>query len=107
MINTDSDAAYLGEAALVPYHSPISESGILFYDTLFDENASCHLAFGAAYPKCVKGASGKTPRELRDLGVNKSQVHADFMIGTPDLDITGVTWEGGRVPVFKNGDFAF
>ena len=90
----------------MPYNSPISNSGILFYNTLFDENAACHLAFGEAYP-CVKNGSSKTEQELKDAGLNFSIVHEDFMIGTPDLEITGVTHSGEEIPVFTEGNFAF
>ncbi len=105
-INVDEGASYFGEVALVPYDSPISNSGILFLNTLFDENASCHLAFGEAYP-CIKGAEGKSAEELKALGVNDSITHEDFMIGTADLSITGTTHDGREIPVFVNGNFAF
>jgi len=105
-INVDEGASYFGEVALVPYDSPISNSGILFLNTLFDENASCHLAFGEAYP-CIKGAEGKSEEELKELGVNVSMIHEDFMIGTADLSIIGTTHDGKEVPVFVNGNFAF
>ena len=106
-IGIDEGAHYLGEVALVPYHSPISESGILFYDTLFDENASCHFAFGEAYPTCIEGGSDLTKDELLARGINaESNTHVDFMVGTPDLSITGVTRDGKEIPVFVNGDFA-
>ena len=102
----DEGAAYFGEVALVPYHSPISNSGILFYSTLFDENASCHFAFGDAYP-CIRGAEDMSEAELKAHGVNQSMAHVDFMIGTPDLSITGTTHSGEEIPVFVDGDFAF
>ena len=105
-ISTDEGASHLGEAALVPYHSPISQSGILFYNTLFDENAACHLAFGEAYP-CLKGGDGMSREELTAAGLNDSIMHEDFMVGTPDLSIIGVTHDGERIPVFVDGDFAF
>lgn len=107
LIKTDKNAAYLGEVALVPYHSPISESQVLFYNTLFDENAACHLAFGESYPNCVKGALGKSPKQLAKMGLNKSGIHEDFMIGTSDMDIIGIKHDGSEVQVFKNGDFVF
>ena len=102
----DEGASFLGECALVPCDSPISNSGILFYNTLFDENASCHFAFGSAYP-CITGADGMSEEELKVRGVNQSITHVDFMIGTPDLSITGTTHDGKEIPVFINGNFAF
>ena len=105
-VNIDEGALHLGEVALVPYHSPIRDTGILFYETLFDENAACHLAFGEAYP-CLEGADDKTKEELLALGVNDSMTHVDFMVGTADLSITGLTADGKEVAVFRNGDFAF
>ncbi len=105
-IAVDDGASYLGEVALVPYHSPISQSGLLFYNTLFDENASCHLAFGEGYP-CLKDGAGMSREELSANGINDSIMHEDFMIGTPDLSIIGVTKDGQRIPVFVDGDFAF
>ena len=105
-IGVDEGASYLGECALVPYDSPISSSGVLFYNTLFDENASCHFAFGSAYP-CIRGAEDMDEAALLARGVNQSITHVDFMIGTPDLSITGTTQDGKEVPVFVNGNFAF
>ena len=102
----DEGASFLGEVALVPYDSPISNSGILFYNTLFDENASCHLAFGDAYP-CVKGGNDMTREELDKFGINASITHEDFMVGTKDLSITGITHNGKAIPVFVDGNFAF
>lgn len=102
----DEGASYLGEVALVPYDSPISNSKILFYNTLFDENASCHLAFGEAYP-LIKGGKNMSKEELKAAGVNTSITHTDFMIGTADLSIIGVTHDGREVTVFKDGNFAF
>ena len=105
-ISVDEGASFLGEAALVPCDSPISRSGVLFYNTLFDENASCHFAFGSAYP-CIRGAEDMSEEELAARGVNQSIMHTDFMIGTPDLSITGTTHDGREIPVFVNGKFAF
>lgn len=105
-IATDEGASYLGEVALVPYDSPISRSGILFYNTLFDENAACHLAFGDSYP-CIKGGSDMSKEDRAAHGLNESIVHVDFMIGTPDLCITGVTHDNKEIPVFIDGNFAF
>lgn len=107
IIETDEGAHYLGEVALVPFDSPISNSGILFYNTLFDENASCHLAIGKAYPKCIKDDDKLTKEELESLGVNESFTHVDFMIGSRDLEITGITADGTEVAVFRNGNFAY
>ena len=106
-VSLDEGSAYLGEVALVPYDSPINNTGILFYNTLFDENASCHLAFGSAYPTCVKGGDEMSEEEQKDAGLNQSMNHVDFMIGTADLSIVGITHEGEEVPVFVNGNFAF
>ena len=105
-IAVDEGASYLGEVALVPYDSPISNSGILFYNTLFDENAACHFAFGEAYP-CIAGAEKMTREELEKRGMNDSMTHVDFMVGTKDLQITGLTHDGREVPVFVDGNFAF
>jgi len=97
---------YLGEVALVPHDSPISNMNILFYNTLYDENASCHLALGEAYPDCVKGGAEMNARERAKAGLNKSGAHHDFMIGTADMNITGVRRGGTETAVFKNGAFA-
>ncbi|MBQ6540213.1 MAG: aminopeptidase [Oscillospiraceae bacterium] len=105
-IAVDEGASYLGEVALVPYHSPISQSGLLFYNTLFDENAACHIAFGEGYA-CVKGGTEMTRDELTAAGINDSIMHEDFMVGTPDLSVIGVTKDGRRIPVMVDGDFAF
>jgi aminopeptidase len=107
LVETDGGSCYLGEVALVPYDSPISKSNILFFNTLFDENASCHLAMGKAYPVCIKDGENMSPKELEKRGVNDSLIHEDFMIGTEDLQITGTTAEGKEIPVFENGNFAF
>ena len=106
LISMDEGAAYLGECALVPYDSPIRRAGLLFYNTLFDENAACHLALGAGYPDTVEDFAHKTLEECRKLGVNDSILHEDFMIGTDDLDIDAVT-DGGTVPIFRQGNWAF
>ncbi len=106
-ISVDEGSSRLGEVALVPCDSPVSRTGILFYNTLFDENASCHLAFGSSYPSCVRGAEHLDERGQEALGLNHSMTHVDFMIGTPDLSITGTTWEGEEIPVFRNGNFVF
>ena len=104
-LDMDEGARYLGEIALVPYHSPISEMKIIFYNTLFDENASCHFAFGKAYP-VFKDVDERSEEELKARGMNDSLTHVDFMVGTADLSITGMTRDGKEIPVFVNGDFA-
>ncbi|HIT31241.1 MAG TPA: aminopeptidase [Candidatus Enterenecus stercoripullorum] len=106
-INLDEGSSYLGEVALVPYDSPIRNTGILFYNTLFDENASCHLAFGSAYPNCVKGGEELDEKGQKAAGLNQSLNHVDFMVGTRDLSIVGCTHDGREVPVFVDGNFAF
>ena len=106
-IAMDEGSAYLGEVALVPYDSPIRNTGLLFYNTLFDENASCHLAFGAAYPNCVKGGEELDEKGQKAAGLNQSMNHVDFMVGTADLSIVGTTHSGEEVPVFLHGNFAF
>jgi aminopeptidase len=107
LIETDEGSHYLGEVALVPYDSPISRTKTLFFNTLFDENASCHLAIGKAYPVCIKDSENLEKEQLEKLEVNDSLVHEDFMIGTEDLEIIGITSEGKEIPVFKAGNFAF
>ena len=106
IIETDEGSHYLGEVALVPYDSPISNAKILFYNTLFDENASCHLAIGKAYPVSIKNSDHLNQEELSKLGVNESLVHVDFMIGTSDLEIIGETIAGDKKSIFKDGNFA-
>ena len=105
-ISVDEGASYFGEVALVPYDSPISNQKILFYQTLFDENASCHLAFGEAYP-CIQGGRQMDKEQLKAAGLNDSFTHVDFMIGTKDLSIVGTTHDGREIPVFTEGNFAF
>ncbi len=107
MINADEGAAYLGEVALVPHQSPISDSNILFYNTLFDENASNHLAIGDSYPTCYEGARDLERNQLAAIGLNTSIVHEDFMIGSSSMDIDGITAEGSKEPIFRNGNWAF
>ncbi len=107
MINMDEGSAYLGECALVPYDSPISNSGLLFYNTLFDENAACHLALGAGFADTIKGFENMTLEQCHKLGVNDSMIHVDFMIGCKDLNITAKTRDGKQVPIFKYGNWAF
>ena len=104
-VTVDEGASYFGEVALVPYDSPISNQKILFYNTLFDENAACHIAFGEAYP-CLEGGQKMSKEELKARGLNDSITHVDFMVGTPDLRIVGTTHDGREIPVFENGNFA-
>ena len=105
-ISVDEGASYFGEIALVSKNSPIKKQGILFYNTLFDENASCHFAFGKAYP-CLKDAKSLTKEELKNRGINDSLTHIDFMVGSDDLSIIGTTHTGEEVAIFIDGDFAF
>ncbi len=107
MIGMDEGASYLGEVALVPYSSPIRESGLLFYNTLFDENAACHLALGRGFTNVIKGYENYTEKELHDMGINDSFMHEDFMIGTEDMDITAICEDGSEVAIFRNGEWAF
>ncbi len=107
MLSMDEGASYLGECALIPYDSPINNSGILFYSTLFDENASCHLALGHGFTNRIVDYDKYTLEECRKKGVNDSMVHEDFMIGAEDMDIKGKTRDGKTVQIFKNGNFAF
>jgi aminopeptidase len=102
----DDDAAHLGECALVPWTSPIRQRGILFYNTLYDENASCHLAVGQGFPDCLVGGQQMDEDELKAAGVNASATHVDFMIGTADLHVTGIRSDGGEVPIFQAGEWA-
>ena len=107
LISMDEGAAYLGECALVPYDSPIQKSGLLFYETLFDENAACHLALGMGFADTIKDFDKYTLEELHDMGINESMIHEDFMIGSADLDIDAVTRDGKTVPIFRKGNWAF
>ena len=104
-ISVDEGASYFGEVALVPYDSPISNLKLLFYNTLFDENTACHIAFGEAYP-CIEGGRDMTKEQLKEKGLNDSITHVDFMIGTKDLSIVGTTHDGREIPVFVDGNFA-
>lgn len=106
-ITLDEGASYFGEVALVPYDSPISRQKLLYYNTLFDENASCHLAFGEAYPECLQGGAEMSKEERKARGLNDSITHVDFMVGTADLSVTGKTRDGREVPVFVDGNFAW
>ena len=107
LISMDEGAPYLGECAFVPYDSPIRNSGLIFYNTLFDENASCHLALGAGYTNTLDGYDKITLEECHKRGINDSMVHEDFMIGTEDLKIVGNKRDGGTVLIFENGNWAF
>jgi aminopeptidase len=106
LIDTDEGSHYLGEVALVPDPSPISQSGITFFNTLFDENASNHLAIGAAYPFNLDGGTKMTEENLQAAGLNRSQTHVDFMIGSAKMNIDGLHADGRTTPIFRNGDWA-
>ena len=105
IITMDEGSAYLGECALVPYDSPIRNTGILFYNTLYDENAACHLALGMGFADCIDGFENRTLQECQELGINDSMVHVDFMIGTEDMSIDAETEDEKTVPVFRNGNW--
>lgn len=107
LVETDEGSHYLGEVALVPYKSPISQSNVLFFNTLFDENASNHLAIGSSYAFCLEGGKKMSPEELAANGLNESLTHVDFMIGSDKMDIDGILSDGTSEPVFRNGDWAF
>ena len=107
MIKMDEGACSLGEFALVPYTSPIRETGIIYYNTLFDENAACHLALGAGFTSCLRDFEKYTSQEAWDKGINDSMIHEDFMVGTSDTDITGITADGKEIPIFRKGEWAF
>jgi len=105
LLECDEGVLSLGEIALIGKRSPIAESGILFYNTLFDENASCHLAFGASYPTTVKNGTSMTETQLAEHGMNQSIQHVDFMIGTKDINIDGISYDGTVTPLFKDGEW--
>lgn len=107
MVAMDEGAAYLGECALVPQKSPIAESGLLFYNTLFDENAACHLALGFGFADTIEDFQNKTLEECRALGVNDSMIHEDFMIGCDSMNIDAICADGKVVPIFRSGNWAF
>ncbi len=107
MLSMDEGAAYLGECALVPQASPICQSGLLFYNTLFDENAACHLAVGMGFPDTIKDYHNKTLEECRALGINDSMIHEDFMIGCDTMNIDATCADGKVVPIFRGGNWAF
>ena len=106
MVKMDEGASMLGEVALVPFSSPINKTGILFYNTLFDENAVCHCALGIGFPELLPGGLEMSPEEIKKAGVNHSMIHVDFMIGTADLSIVGVSEDGRRTQIFKDGEWA-
>lgn len=103
-LDSDEAARYFGEVALVPFDSAISNQNLLFYNTLFDENAACHIAFGFSYPTCIKGGSSMTEAQLEAQGLNQCSIHNDFMVGTKDLKIVGTTHDGKEITVFENGN---
>ena len=104
MVNMDEGAKMLGEVALVPFTSPINQTGILFYNTLYDENAACHVALGLGFKELLD--ANLTAEEAKEKGINDSMIHVDFMIGTKDLDIVGVDAKGNKHQIFKDGEWA-
>ena len=106
VLDTDEGARRLGEVALVPHSSPISKSGLLFFNTLFDENAACHIALGQCYSKCFVDGAKLTPEQIVAMGGNNSLIHIDWMIGSDEIDIDGLYADGRRVPVFRKGEWA-
>ncbi len=107
MVAMDEGASMLGECAIIPYDSPINNSGVLFYNTLFDENASCHLALGMGFNECLRGYEKYSNEECKKRGINDSMIHVDFMIGSKDMRITGIKKDGTRVEILKDGNWAF
>lgn len=107
IVETDESSCRLGECALISKNTPIRQTGILFYDTLYDENASCHLALGTGFPECLPGGLDMDRGQLLAAGVNQSSTHVDFMIGSDDLDVWGITAAGEEVPVFTEGQWAW
>jgi aminopeptidase len=106
LIDSDEGARRLGEVALVPHGSPISASGLLFFNTLFDENAACHIALGQCYSKCFIGGADLSPEQVKAQGGNSSIIHVDWMIGSNHIDIDGVAADGSKTPVFRRGEWA-
>ena len=106
LISLDEGASMLGEVALVPFDSPVNQTGLLFFNTLYDENACCHLAIGRAFNECIKGYQNMSEEEIAKVDLNKSMIHVDFMIGTADLKITATTYNGKEVVIFKDGTWA-
>lgn len=107
LLNVDDGSSRIGEVALVPHSSPISQSGVLFFNTLFDENASCHIALGQSYADTVEGGSDLSPEELKQKGANQSLIHVDWMMGSDAVDIDGISKTGETVPVMRKGEWAF
>ena len=107
IIETDEGSHYLGEIALIPYDSPISKMNLLFYNTLYDENASCHLALGRGFSECIKDGLSMNKEQLLDKGINDSLTHVDFMIGTADLNIEATLENNEKIAIFKDGNWAF
>lgn len=105
MVSIDEGASMLGECAFVPFDSPINNTGILFYETLFDENAACHLAIGRGFADCIEGGTEMSHEERIKNGINDSSTHVDFMIGTKDLTVTGTDFNGKEIVIFKNGNW--
>lgn len=107
LIEIDEGSHYLGEVALVPHRSPISNTNLIFYNTLYDENASCHFAIGRAFPFCLNGGKEMSQQDLQNYGLNDSLTHVDFMMGSADMNIDGILENGEKEPLFRNGDWAF
>ncbi|MFB4475616.1 aminopeptidase, partial [Oceanobacillus caeni] len=107
LIETDEGSHYIGEVALVPHHSPISDTDLIFFETLFDENASNHIAIGKGYAFCLEGGKEMSEEELKDNGLNDSLTHVDFMIGSDKMNIDGILPDGTRKPIFRKGNWAF
>ncbi len=106
LLDTDDGARRLGEVALVPHSSPISQSGLLFYNTLFDENAACHIALGQCYSKCFRNGATLSAEDVTERGGNSSMIHVDWMIGSDEIDIDGIAQDGTVTAVFRNGEWA-
>ena len=106
-LDTDEGARYLGEVALVPFDSAVNATGLLYYNTLFDENAACHLALGESYPETIEGGLEMDKDELKANGMNWSLEHVDFMFGTEDMSIVGTKQDGSKVDVFMDGNWAW
>ena len=106
MVKMDEGASMLGEVALVPFESPINQTGLLFYETLFDENACCHVALGAGFPDLYPGALEMDAEQRKEIGINNSMIHVDFMVGTRDLSIVGIDENGKQIQIFKDGTWA-
>jgi aminopeptidase len=105
VLKSDEGASRIGEVALVPHSSPISQSGIIFYNTLFDENAASHIALGQCYSKCFKGELDLSKEEISKRGGNSSMIHIDWMIGSNEIDVDGIDQSGNSVPIFRQGEW--